>query len=45
MIKSMYREGSAMNERAAIFGAFALYGSFIMLFIHILNLLGIMRSE
>lgn len=45
MIKSMYREGSAMNERAAIFGAFALYGSFIMLFIHILNILGIMRSE
>ena len=45
MIKSIYREGSATNERAAIFGAFALYGSFVTLFIHILNILGIMRSE
>ena len=45
MIKSMYQEGGSMNDRAAIFGAFALYGSFIMLFIHILNILGIMRSE
>lgn len=45
MIKSMYQEGGSMNERAAIFGAFALYGSFVTLFIHILNLLGIMRSE
>lgn len=44
MIKSMYREGSAMNERAAIFGAFALYGSFVTLFVHILNILGIMRD-
>ena len=44
MIKSMYREGSAMNDRAAIFGAFALYGSFVTLFIHILNILGIMRD-
>ena len=45
MIKSMYREGAATNDRAAIFGAFALYGSFVTLFIHILNILGIMRSE
>jgi uncharacterized protein len=45
MIKEMYREGSASNERAAIFGAFALYGSFVTLFVHILNILGIMRSE
>jgi len=44
MIKSLYREGSAMNERTAIFGAFALYGSFVTLFIHILNILGIMRD-
>ncbi len=44
MIKSFYREGSAMNERAAIFGAFALYGSFVTLFVHILNILGIMRD-
>ncbi|PQA87801.1 Bax inhibitor-1/YccA family protein [Hyphococcus luteus] len=44
MIKSLYREGSSMNERTAIFGAFALYGSFVTLFIHILNILGIMRD-
>ncbi len=44
MIKSLYREGSAMNERTAIFGAFALYGSFVTLFVHILNILGIMRD-
>ena len=44
VIKSMYREGSAMNDRAAIFGAFMLYGSFVTLFIHILNILGIMRD-
>ncbi|MGE0408265.1 MAG: Bax inhibitor-1 family protein [Amphiplicatus sp.] len=45
MIKSLYAEGGAMNERASIFGAFALYGSFITLFVHILNILGIMRSD
>ncbi len=44
-IKSMYVEGGAANDRAAIFGAFALYGSFVTLFIHILNILGIMRSD
>lgn len=44
MIKSIYREGSATNDRAAIFGAFALYGSFVTLFVHILNILGIMRE-
>ena len=44
MIKSLYREGGAGNERSAIFGAFALYGSFVTLFIHILNILGIMRD-
>jgi FtsH-binding integral membrane protein len=45
MIKSLYSQGSAMNERASIFGAFALYGSFVTLFVHILNILGIMRSD
>ena len=44
-IKSLYREGGAANDRASIFGAFALYGSFVTLFIHILNILGIMRSD
>jgi uncharacterized protein len=43
-IKSWYREGSAMNERSSIFGAFMLYGSFVTLFVHILNILGIMRN-
>lgn len=45
MVKSLYTEGSETNERSAIFGAFALYGSFVTLFVHILNILGIMRSE
>ncbi len=44
MIKNMYVEGAGGNDRAAIFGAFALYGSFATLFIHILNILGIMRE-
>lgn len=44
MIKSLYQEGGAMNDRASIFGAFALYGSFVTLFVHILNILGIMRD-
>ena len=47
-IKDMYVTGSGDQvamERSAIFGSFMLYGSFITLFIHILNLLGIMRSE
>ena len=44
MVKNIYREGSSTNDRAAIFGAFALYGSFVTLFIHILNILGIMRD-
>ena len=45
MIKSLYQQGSDTNERASIFGAFALYGSFITLFIHILNILGIMGGD
>lgn len=49
-IKSMYIEGAAhgsadMNARSSIFGAFMLYGSFVTLFVHILNILGIMNSE
>lgn len=44
MVKSLYTEGGEMNERASIFGAFALYGSFVTLFIHILNILGFMRD-
>lgn len=47
MIKQMYVEGDATGvaQGKAIFGAFMLYGSFITLFVHILNILGIMRSE
>lgn len=45
MVKDLYREGGEANDRAAIFGAFALYGSFVTLFVHILNILGIMRSD
>lgn len=46
-IKEMYVEGDAAGVAAgkSIFGAFALYGSFITMFVHILNILGIMRSE
>jgi uncharacterized protein len=47
MIKEMYVEGDTAGVATgkSIFGAFALYGSFITLFVHILNILGIMRSE
>lgn len=46
-IKEMYVEGDAAGiaQGKAIFGAFALYGSFVTLFVNILNILGIMRSE
>lgn len=46
-IKEMYVEGdtAGVAKGKSIFGAFALYGSFITLFVHILNILGIMRSE
>jgi FtsH-binding integral membrane protein len=47
-IKDMYVSGAgdaALIDRSAVFGSFMLYGSFITLFIHILNILGIMRSE
>lgn len=47
MIKEMYVEGDAAGvaKGKSIFGAFALYGSFVTLFVHILNILGIARSE
>ncbi len=46
-IKEMYAEGDlpAAARSKAIFGAFMLYGSFITLFIHILNILGIMSND
>ena len=47
MIKEMYVEGDAVGvaKGKSIFGAFALYGSFVTLFVHILNILGIMGRE
>lgn len=47
MIKEMYVEGdgSVAARGKSIFGAFMLYGSFITLFIHILNILGIMNND
>lgn len=47
MIKEMYVEGDETNvtKGKSIFGAFVLYGSFVTIFIHILNILGIMRDE
>ena len=42
-IKEMYAEGDM--SRHAIFGAFMLYGSFVTMFIHILNILGIMNDD
>jgi hypothetical protein len=46
-IKNWYYEADAgdVTQRKAIFGAFALYGSFITMFIWILQLLGVARSE
>lgn len=44
-IKRLYSEGSEVNGRTAILGAFMLLGSFVTLFIHILNILGIMRGD
>jgi uncharacterized protein len=46
-IKEMYYEGDAAGvaKGKSIFGAFALYGSFVTLFVHILNILGIMRNN
>ncbi|MGH6946017.1 MAG: Bax inhibitor-1/YccA family protein [Kiloniellales bacterium] len=46
MIRSMYLEsdGSEANERKAIFGAFALYGSFVTMFIWLLQIFGVARD-
>lgn len=49
-IKSMYIEGAHQGgeeflKRSSIFGAFMLYGTFVTLFVHILNILGIMNNE
>jgi hypothetical protein len=46
-IKGWYYESDAgdVSQRKAIFGAFMLYGSFITMFIWILQLLGVARSE
>lgn len=50
-IKNMYIAGASSGggeeflNRSSIFGAFMLYGSFVTLFVHILNMLGIMNTE
>lgn len=48
VIKDMYmnnaRAGGAAISRMAVFGALMIYGNFIVMFIHILNILGIMRE-
>ena len=49
-IKAMYLEGAAeggeeFTSRSAIFGSFMLYGSFVTLFTHILNILGITSDD
>ena len=47
MIKNMYMEhmGQDAVAKMAVFGALQLYGSFVVMFIHILNIIGIMRGE
>ena len=47
MIKNMYVEGDSTGvaKRKSIFGAFMLYGSFVAMFIHVLQLLGFMSEE
>lgn len=46
-IKEMYVEGDApgVAKGKSIIGAFMLYGSFVTLFVNILNILGIMRQN
>ncbi|RDD63401.1 Bax inhibitor-1/YccA family protein [Ferruginivarius sediminum] len=45
-IKTMYSAGDMGDvvAKKAIFGAYMLYGTFVVLFIHVLNILGIMRE-
>ena len=47
MIKEMYVDGDAVGvaKGKSIFGAFALYGSFVTIFVHVLNIMGIMGRE
>ena len=47
MIKEMYvsADGEAVQQKKAIFGAFMLYGSFVTMFIHILNILSILQGD
>lgn len=47
MIKEMYTsaDGQAVVQQKAIFGAFMLYGSFVTMFIHILNILNILSGD
>jgi len=47
IIKNMYsrNDDNQVAQGKAIFGAFMLYGSFVTMFIHILNILGIMNSD
>lgn len=47
MIKNMYMENLGDSEitKYALFGALMLYGSFVTLFIHILNILNILSSD
>jgi uncharacterized protein len=46
-IKEMYygQDHQGVMNKKAIFGAFMLYGSFVTLFVHILNILGIMGNS
>jgi FtsH-binding integral membrane protein len=46
-IKEMYVEGDAVGiaQGKAIFGAFMLYGTFVTLFVNILQILGFMQNE
>jgi FtsH-binding integral membrane protein len=46
-IKNSYYEadGADVTHRKAIFGAFILYGSFVTMFIWLLQLFGVARSE
>ncbi|MDX1739194.1 MAG: Bax inhibitor-1/YccA family protein [Alphaproteobacteria bacterium] len=46
-IKSMYfaAESEDQAKRFAIMGALNLYGSFVIMFVHVLNILGVMNSD
>jgi uncharacterized protein len=46
-IKEMYAEGDApaLASGKSIFGAFMLYGSFVTIFVHVLNIMGIMGGD